>query len=250
MTLSAERAYPKAVSLSVALELYSRTELWDRFATLRSRPLGFATHEFISIPLGDGGVPESDSPLGTFRGQQLVFGQLVAEFIEMMSDGKLSGVGYRVPKLRGDKPVWIPANNWQRARIDWKSSERGEVNFSAAQYRDVRIVASQGFIDEMKRLVTGTNRGTVKLKKRRPSREAEIIAAWGVLVKEGQVPDAGYLCTIFGPVRSKVHEMYPEGRPDNVGLGDKVLYRELGPLWNARREAADASKNPNGQTQS
>jgi hypothetical protein len=235
MTLAASRAWEKADLLWSAVEKYSPAELWNRFVEL-----GAASQEtswpsyFITPPLRDGATPRSGSPLGVIEERQILLNEIRAAFIHMLTESKLSGVGYKLPRRRGDKPEWISSEYWKAGRIDW---DRSELHCAHCSYQDVRIVPSREIRDEACRPFRASVKESGHLERGRPTRESHIIHAWNVLVAEGKIPRVGPLNSIFDLVRDKVHEMFDSEKPDHEGLGEKVLYRVLGPLFKAYRHA-------------
>ena len=235
MTLSSLRAWEGADPLWSAVERYSPAELWNRFVELRAVPQQFfAPDYFFTPPLPDGTTGSSDSPLGVIREQRILLSEIILSFVRMLTESKLSGVGYRMPKRRGDKPEWIPSEYWTAAQVDWAKSELRFANFV---FQDVRIVPSREIRDDARRSFKVSVEESGRSEMGRPTREPQIIHAWNALVAEGKMPKVGPLNSIFDLVRDKVHEMFDNEKPDDEGLGEKVLYRVLAPLFKAYRGA-------------
>jgi hypothetical protein len=151
--------------------------------------------------------------------RQILLNEIRAAFIHMLTESKLSGIGYKLPKRRGDKPEWISSEYWKAGRIDW---DRSELHCAHCSYQDVRIVPSREIRDEARRTFKASVKESGRSEKGRPTREPQIVTAWNALVAEGKMPKVGPLNSIFDLVRDKVHEMFDSEKPDHEGLGEKV----------------------------
>jgi hypothetical protein len=241
MTLPTSRAWEKADALWSAVEKYSPVELWNRYVELGMMyQEGSEPSYFFTPPLADGTMPSSDSPLGGIMEQRVLLREIKSAFIRMLTELRLSSVGYEMPRRRGDKPVWIASECWKDSNINW---DRSELHCAQSSYQDVRIVPSRETRDEARRILKAHAEGSEPSKRGRSTREPEIIAAWDALVAAGEVPNVRYLSTIFDVVRRKLHKMFDREKPDNDGLGNKVLYRVLSPLWKAHRSEFKNSIN-------
>ncbi len=143
--------------------------------------------------------------------------KLERDLFNKLIKGDLVALGYALPRAPDDPLRRIPAEAW-KGKVDIHA---GTASANGLEFTAIRILRP-----EAREAATEDIRAPG-----RPSRQSQIVAAFKALDDAGQIDRNQSTRSHFTAIRAQVKRMFPEEADNEKGLGDKALYKIVGPLF-------------------
>jgi hypothetical protein len=158
-----------------------------------------------------------------------------AKFQELgqLSDGERISVGYRLPRTRGQRPEWIPANLWGKGGVSWESSGLWGKDYA---FEDVRILDPSASM--LAEVVDATPAPEPRRGRGRPPAPVSMIVQVYRERREAGRIDFAALSHNFAGIRNDVLRLNPFAK----GLGDRSIRKTLRHEFAADRQARGYAK--------
>jgi hypothetical protein len=152
---------------------------------------------------------------------------LRSEVLGLLRTGKISAVGYSLPRGQDQEPEWVPAERWASGVASWDDSELWAVGY--APLVDIRVVRPSSTFAEI--IVEIPSPESLRKPGRPSSPRHLIIEAYEAFKAAGRI-DFSALSRNFGIIKEAVLRLDKDAK----GLGDRTIRSTLSDRFSRGQE--------------